>query len=312
VPGEVFNGLSHEALALLEPCALTVLLSAEPLALAGEQQPAQQQRTRQQGVLEEEEGEQQGQADEQHAQQPVGQQQQAQQQAPPHLQLVAPPEPAQLAGDAPHHHHPHQHRPHSHQQHHQGQQQRDAKQQQQRQPSPYERFPALTVSLGQPLVVTLTVTNHGRTCSSSSGIDRSAGGGGDAGSPVPDAPPENLSLEAVLCCQPVRGTEQEEAAAAAVPANAQPGAELSAVWTGPLWTNLGLKVAPGQTAKQRLGLCLLAPGLYQIGLQHWRCSAAGGREQQGREQPEQQRAAGLPGPPPNTMVAVQPCYLLAQ
>ena len=262
--GEVFNGLTYRSLALLQPCAITVRLSAEPLpfgAAAG--------------------GDSTGPGE--------------QQQAAAALQLMAAP---------------------------------DAEQQQQVAAAADGRFPAVSAALGQPLCVTLSVTNHGRTMPGasksprSSAVGDSSSGGGDlsAARAAAAADALELHLEAAVACQPVRGSEQEEAAAAAA------SHELSAVWAGQLWTGLRLTVPPGQTVSQRLGLCLLAPGLYQIGLQHWQCrtaaqmaaaaaakaaGASSGRQQQEQQQQSKKKSRAPPGPLQNTMVAVEPCFVLA-
>lgn len=228
----MFQGLSQHSLSLLQPCALTMRLTAEPLPAAGAAQ------------------------------------------APVALQLTAAPAAA------------------------------DQQQQQQgEQAKPYSRFPALAAALGQPLCVTLAVTNHGRTLPSG-GSGGGGGGGSSGGGGEPGAAPVaalELQLEAAVCCQPVRGSEQGEAgAAAAAPA------DLSAVWAGQLWSGLRLAVLPGATVQQRLGLCLLAPGLYRVGLQHWRCTPAGA--------PAAAPHAAKHAPPPpllNTLADVQPCYVLA-
>lgn len=259
VHGEVSKGLSYRSLALLQPCAITVHLSAEPL------QPAAAGTG---GSLGE----------------------QPQQAAAAALQLMAAPE---------------------------------AEQQQQLGAAAYGRFPAFGAALGQPLCVTLSVTNHGRTVigggkSPRSSLDGGSRSGGSAtaaaGAGAADA--LELQLDAAVACQPVRGSEQEEAAAAA-------SHELSAVWAGQLWTGLRLTVPPGQTISQRLGLCLLAPGLYQISLQHWQCrtaaqaaaaaaQAAGASSgQQQQEQQLKKKKSSPPGPLQNTMVAVEPCFVLA-
>ena len=264
VHGEVFNGLSYRSLALLQPCAITVRLSAEPLqpAAAG-------------------------------AGGSLGEQQQQAAAAAAALHLMAAPE---------------------------------AEQQQQVGAAAYGRFPAFSAALGQPLCVTLSVTNHGRTVlggdksprSSLDGGSRSGGSAAAAGAGAADA--LELQLDAAVACQPVRGSEQEEAAAAA-------SHELSAVWAGQLWTGLRLTVPPGQTISQRLGLCLLAPGLYQISLQHWQCrtaaqvaaaaaaaaqaAGASSGQQQQQEQQLKKKKSLPPGPLQNTMVAVEPCFVLA-
>ena len=164
--------------------------------------------------------------------------------------------------------------------------------------SPYSRFPALAAPVGQPLSVTLSVTNHGRTAAA--------------------AGPLELQLEAAVACQPVRGSEQEEASINAAAGAAAGAPELSAVWAGQLWTGLRLSVPPGATVSQRLGLCLLVPGLYRIGLQHWHCAPAGAggtaAAQQQQQQQQQHKKGGSRAPPPaplNTMVGVQPCFVLA-
>jgi len=90
------------------------------------------------------------------------------------------------------------------------------------------------------------------------------------------------------------------------------------VWAGLHRTALRFSVAAGESARQQLGLCLLAPGLFQIGLQHWSCrpvlagpaaaavAAAAQQQQQGRKK-------GLPQAPLfNTMVAAHPCFVLSQ
>ena len=270
VHGEVYNGLSYHSLAMLEPCAITVQLSAEPL------QPQQPQQQQQQVQLDAEPSAAGGEGDGE--QQHGGGSSSGAPPSPQALQLLAPPEADQHAMQQQH--------------------------LQQQQESPYRRVPAFTAALGQPLSVTLTVTNHSRACSSngsSSGEAAAAGGGG-----------LELQLDAAVACQPVRGSEQEEAAAASSGPGASGGAaghELSAVWAGQLWTGLRLCVKPGQTVSQRLGLCLLAPGLYQIGLQHWQCRPAAAGDGQ---QEKQQRKKNAPPPPlVNTMVAVQPCFVLA-
>ncbi len=261
--GEVFNGLTYRSLALLQPCAITVRLSAEPLPFgaavgSGSTGPGDQQ------------------------------------QAAAALQLMEAPE---------------------------------AEQQQQVAAAAYGRFPAVSAALGQPVCVTLSVTNHGRTVPGagksprSSTVDDGSGSGGDlsAAQAAAAADALELHLDAAVACQPVRGSEQEEAAAAAAIH------ELSAVWAGQLWTGLRLTVPPGQAVSQRLGLCLLAPGLYQIGLQHWKCRTAaqaaaaaaeansGGQQQQQQQQQQskKKKSRAPPGPLQNTMVAVQPCFVLA-
>lgn len=103
---EVFGGLTYQALALLQPCAITVRIAAEPLGPADSAAGGAAGGT-------------------------------------PPLQLTAAPE-----GDA----------------------------QQQVQQAAYSRFPALTAPVGQPLSVTLSVTNHGCTAAAAS----SSGGGGRA------------------------------------------------------------------------------------------------------------------------------------
>ena len=261
--GEVFAGLTYRSLALLQPCAITVHLAAEPLppGAAGSGSTA-------------------------------GEQWQG-----PALQLLAAPEAEQ-------------------------------QQQQQQAAAAYSRFPAFSAALGQPLCVTLSVTNHGRTVAGAGKSPRSSttgdGSSSDAPTAAAAAAPEalELHLDASVACQPVRGSEQEEAAATAA------SHELSAVWAGQLWTGLHLVVPPGQTVSQRLGLCLLAPGLYQIGLQHWQCrtaaqvaaaaaaqaAGAGGGGQQQQQQQQQQskkKSRAPPGPLQNTMVAVEPCFVLA-
>lgn len=229
VHGEVFNGLTYRSLALLQPCALTVQLTAEPLAAGGDAAQA------------------------------------------PALQLVPAP-----GADQP--------------------------QQAQQAAAAYSRFPALPVSLAQPLAVTLTVTNHGRTIPGGS----SAAAAGATSPSSASGEPLELQLDAALACQPVRGSEQEEAAAGAAQ-------ELSAVWAGQLWTGLSLRVAPGQSASQRLGLCLLAPGLYRLTLQHWQCRPVGPAAA-ALQQAQEQRAGRKHAPPApllNTMAAVEPCFVLA-
>lgn len=224
VHGEVYNGLTYRSLALLQPCALTAALHAEPLAPTGEQQ------------------------------------------LPLVLQLAAAPQANQQQAAAA--------------------------------AAAYSQFPALHAELGQPLSMTLTVTNHGRTTSGSGSNPSGAGDGLE------------LELEAAVACQPVRGSEQDEAAAAG--GGAPQG--LSAMWAGQLWSGLRLRVPPGERVSQRLGLCLLAPGLHRISLQQWQCRPAGSAAaaaQQQHEQQQKQRRGGSPGPLLNTLVAVQPCFVLA-
>ena len=289
VHGEVYNGLTYRNLALLEPCALTVRLTAEP---------HQQQQQQQQEAQEEEEQEEEEEAESsgKPAQQPV--------------QLVSPPE---ASGHAEQQQHAQQ-QPHG---------------QQQQAQSPYARFPALAAALGQLLSVTVWVTNHGIASGSgggsaggSSGGDGGAGAGGDAsgGGSGTAAGPLELQLDAALACLPVRGSEQEEAAAGGAGVAPATHGDLTAVWSGQLWSSLRLTVPAGQTVSRRLGLCLLAPGLYQLSLQHWRCRPAGERAaaaaQQQQQQQQQHKKKAAPAPPPgpllNTMVAVHPCFVLAQ
>lgn len=258
VHGEVYNGLSYHSLAQLQPCALTVQLSAEPL-------PQQAQHAAAGAVS--------------------GQQQAGSGAAgPPPLQLTAAPEAAAGPGQ----------------------------QQQQQGASPYSRFPACTAAAGQPLSVTLTVCNHGRTFPSSSGNE--AGGGTAAAGEAGAAPGSGLELqfEAALACTPVQAGERAEEAAG----NGGSGAaahELTAAWAGQLWTGLRLGVKPGETVSQRLGLCLLAPGLFQLGLQHWQCQPvlpAAVREQQAKQQRSDRRGQPSPEQLVNTLVSVEPCYVL--
>ena len=190
--------------------------------------------------------------------------------------------------------------------------------------SPYSRFPALAAPVGQPLSVTLSVTNHGRTAAAAASSG-GASGGEPAAAPAAAgaaaaaaAGPLELQLEAAVACQPVRGSEQEEASINAAAGAAAGAPELSAVWAGQLWTGLRLSVPPGATVSQRLGLCLLVPGLYRIGLQHWHCAPAGAggtaAAQQQQQQQQQHKKGGSRAPPPaplNTMVGVQPCFVLA-
>lgn len=258
--GEVFAGLTYRSLALLQPCAITVRLAAEPLppGAAGSGSGST-----------------------------TGEQRQG-----PALQLLAAPEAEQQQAAAA-----------------------------------YSRFPAFSAALGQPLCVTLSVTNHGRTVPGAGKSPRSSTAGDGSSSDAPAAAAAaaealELHLDASVACQPVRGSEQEEAAAAAA------SHELSAVWAGQLWTGLHLVVPPGQTVTQRLGLCLLAPGLYQIGLQHWQCRTAaqvaaaaaaaqaagaggGGQQQEQQQQQSKKKSRAPPGPLQNTMVAVEPCFVLA-
>ena len=260
VPGEVFNGLGYRTLAQLQPCGLTVQLSAEPLPGGGGGSGAA-----------------------------------AAAGAPPPLQRLPPPAAAEA------------HRV-----------------QREGQPpagSPYARFPALTAQLGQPLSVTLTVTNHGRTLPPSGDGSGSGGGqaggssGGDAAAAVAagGGAALDLQLEAAVACQPVLAGESDEGASGA--GGAAPAHELTAVWAGQLWTGLRLRVAPGHSMRERLGLCLLAPGLYRLVLQHCHCQPVGAAVEQLQQQHEQLVARKGRGAPPlplfNTLVAIEPCYVRA-
>ena len=151
-------------------------------------------------------------------------------------------------------------------------------------------FPALAAAVGRPLAVSLTVSN---------------------------ASSSELRFEGSLACQAERGGEGEEggtvggaaAAAAAVAAAAREGASLT--WAGQP-AGIQLVLPPGETVTKRLGLCLLAPGLYQLTLQQSSCQLAAG----GRSAAAAAAAAGgpkgLPPPPPNTMIAVHPAFVIAQ
>ncbi len=263
--GEVYNGLSYHALAQLQPCALTVQLSAEPLP-----QPAQ------------------------HAAEGAGGEQQSTSGAAgsPPLQLMSAPEPA-------------------------ASQQQQQQQQQQQGPSPYSRFPAFAASAGQPLSVTITVTNHGRTLpyrsSSEAGSNEAAAGGAAGEASAGPASGLELQLEAALACTPLQAGDQAEGAAGNGGSGAAAAHELTAVWAGQLWTGMHFAVKPGQTVSQRLGLCLLAPGLFQLGLQHLQCLPvlpAGPRDQHAKQQRGDRRGQPSPAQLVNTTVSVEPCYVL--
>lgn len=85
-----------------------------------------------------------------------------------------------------------------------------------------------------------------------------------------------------------------------------------------LCTGLQLTVGPGESASRQAGVCLLSPGLYQLGLQHVQCRPAQQPQQllqqqapAGRQQQQQPAAAGAAAAACNTLVLVEPCYVLA-
>lgn len=109
--------------------------------------------------------------------------------------------------------------------------------------------------------------------------------------PPPTPPPPHASAAAVGGLPPGAWRRREEADINSAGGGNVAGAhKLSAVWAGQLWTG----VPPGATVSQRLGLCLLAPGLYQIGLQRWHCAPAGATGALAQQQllQQQQRKKG--------------------
>ncbi|GAB4823676.1 hypothetical protein N2152v2_010722 [Parachlorella kessleri] len=292
VHGEVYNGLTYAALALLQPPGLTIQLTAFPLPAAqagggswGSGASQQQQEDGDQDRL--------------------ARQQEQEQQG---WQWVSPPR------DSP--------GPDAAQQPQQqwegggGQRQRSLQlqqqqHQQQQEPGPYQHFPGIVCAAGQPLQLSLQLCNNNRSSSYSSnsgagGFDSSSGSGAGAGGGSSSAGGA-LEVEASFACRPVTGgTGAEAGGGGGEPAGAPPadGRELTAVWTGQVagkwWPpslvlGVQLAVSPGGIAAHQAGVCLLAPGLYQLSLQQVLCRPAAGQQQQ---------------PALNTLVQVQPCYVL--